>query len=180
MEQVLLRNAGISSLSTSVRIIVGDMISEEGFDQSDLIGSTHTQNKPLIVVRSAMTDVFYLNQIKPMLYEHYPFGGVANYSREEDQSIIPDWAIIRRDAYSYGTTNLFPWVHYLTSIYYQDFQDARRQVQANATAQATYGHLFIGNFPWLPRGADYDLLFSYTLPNGVVADSSVVKTFVVP
>jgi len=182
MEKVVITNTYRNSLLISglVRFLWGNMVSSEGFDQSDIIGVKYTQNKPLIVVKSALTDNYHRNIIAPMLYEKYPFGGAVKYSREEGQSIIPDWAIVKSDNYDYNTTAVFPWVHFLAPTYFEDFNDAKRQLATNPTAQATYGHLFPIDFPILPNGDNYTLNFSYTLPNGVVTDSSVVKTFVLP
>jgi len=182
MEQVTITNPFTAPTLNQgrVRFIFGLMTTQEGFDEPDIEGIVHTQNKPLIVVKSALTDNYHRNTIAPMLYANYPFGGVVKYSREEGQSIVPDWAIVKTGSYDYGTTRFFPWVHSLARIYFQDFEDAVRQIRANPTAQATYGHLFPNQFPILPDGDNYTLNFFYTLPNGVVTDSSVVKTFVVP
>ncbi|MCL2027820.1 MAG: Ig-like domain-containing protein [Bacteroidales bacterium] len=182
MAQLTVTSAQIVSIlyMGNARLISGNMSAQEGFDEVDIVGTDYTQNKPLIIVRSAMTDSFFINRIYPMLYEHYPFDGAVTYSREEGQSIIPDWDIIKRTIYDYGTLAPFPWVHYLGRTYYEDYYAAWVQVaQASQTVRDKYLHLFNSGFPILPRGADYDLNFAYTLPNGVVTDTTVQKTFAV-
>jgi len=181
MEQVEVKNVVTRSETINIRHVLADMTTQEGFDQSDLMGLKYTQNKPLIVVRSAMTDDYYLNTIKPLLYySDKPFGGFVTYFREQGQSILPDWAIIVDPLYDNNPMEYFPWRHAVSAVYYQDFRAAQNQIAANPTARATYGHIITAGFPLLPRTGSYDLLFSYTLPNGVVTDSSVVKTFVLP
>ncbi|MCL2417123.1 MAG: hypothetical protein FWD02_04220 [Bacteroidales bacterium] len=182
MGQVVITRAGLGTLSTNGNIsaIRGNMSSREGFDQADLTGTEHTQGKPLIVVHSAMTDNYFLNAIRPLLYANYPFGGAVRYSREAGQSITPYWAIIRLINYGYGTTVFFPWDHFLTNTYYHDFRAARTQIAACSVARNRYPHVLTSSFPLLPRNSSYVLNFAYTLPNGVITNSSVQKTFVVP
>jgi len=163
-------------------VVIGDMTTQEGFDEVDIVGTNYTQNKPLIVVRATMTDDYFLNQIKPLLYDPYPFDGAVTYSRKEGQSIIPDWDIVKDSWYGYGTTQYFPWVYYLARTYYQDYEEARAQINASSTAKAKYGDLFTAErLPYiLPAKSNYDLIYAYTLPNGVVTDATVQKTLAVP
>jgi len=190
MGQVEIRNSFVSvsllqghQRQHRVYTVQGTMQASEGFDQTDLRGTEYSQNAPLIVVHSAMTDDHFLNTIYPLLYRDYPFGGAVTLSREPGQSLIPYWAIEVHPSYVYGTTTIrFPWMYRLAYTYLQDSNDIQRQLRANSTAWATWGHMFdIPELPQLPvRGVRYDLLFFYTLPNGLVTDSSVVMTFEVP
>jgi len=182
MGQVTMERAGTASVTANIRRVMGHMATQEGFDQIDLGGVDYTQNRPLIVVHSAMTDAYFLNTIYPLLYRDYPFGGIVTFSREPGQSLIPYWAIVVHPYYDYGLfgTNVrFPWVHDLASVFYQDWRDARQQI-SQAGAGGNWSQIMASSFPLLPRGANYDLLFFYTLPNGLVTDSSVVMTFELP
>jgi len=183
MGQVTLRNSRTRFVIAcgSVRFIFGDMTTQEGFDQADLTGTEQTQHNPLIVVRSALTSIYHRNTIAPLLYANYPFGGAVRFSREEGQSTLPDWAIIRDWTYRYGTTVFFPWKYFLANTYFQDFNAARTQIAASPTAKATFGHILtMSYFPVLPIGSNYEIRFAYTLPNGIITNSSVRKTFIVP
>ena len=183
MGQITLRNSRTRSIITSgfVRFVFGDMTTQEGFDQADLTGTEQTQHSPLIVVRSTLTSNYHRNTIAPLLYANYPFGGAVRYSREEGQSIIPDWAVVRDWTYRYGTTVFFPWMYYLAYTYFQDFNTARTQIAASATARATFGHILtVPYFPMLPNRSNYEIKFAYTLPNGTITNSSIRKTFIVP
>jgi hypothetical protein len=183
MNQLAVSNPRTMSLMSNARIVIvlGNMTTQEGFDESDITGTIYTQNKPLIVVRSTMNDSYYLNTIKPMLYQDYPFA--AHYSRELGQSTVPDWAIVVTNNYIYGTSgaNLnFPWLHYLTRTYYQDHQTAQIQIALSSILKDNYSSTLTGSLPVLQANSRYNLNFAYTIPSGVVTNTSVVKTFAVP
>jgi hypothetical protein len=183
MEQLVIRNVNVYSLLHNVGVdyIWSRMTTSEGFDQSDIDGNEFTQNKSLIVVRSAMNDNYHRNIIAPLLYTNYPFGGAVAFSRGADQSIVPDWAIVKNIGYTYGSLVLFPWDYFLANTYYQDLRVAQtRLANAQSSVQNTYYSTFTARFPMLQRNSNYDLRFAYTLPNGVVTNTSIVKTFIVP
>jgi len=182
MGQVALKNSHTALLLSLglVNQIWATMAAQEGFDQAEITGTEQTQHRPLIVVRSALTDNYHQNIIAPLLYANYPFGGAVRYSREVGQSLLPYWAIIRNLSYSYGTTAFFPWMHLLTLTYYQDFRAAQTQIAICQRARASHGHILTMGFPMLLRNSSYELSLAYVLPNGIVTNSSVRKTFVLP
>ena len=180
MGQIVVERSRVISWTITIRYVIANMTTQEGFCRVDLRGGEHTQNSPLIVVHSAMTDAFFLNTIRPLLYDPYPFGGFVRFSREPGQSIIPYWAIGVDPWYESNPLGYFPWNHSLSRVFYRDFQDARRQLlSAPTTIRQQWQGITVGRFPLLHEGK-YDLLFFYTLPNGLVTDSSVVKTLAVP
>ncbi len=109
--------------SPIVHYLQAEMRAAEGFDDIELHGSA-LSGGPLIEARAVLDDEpYYRRQIYPLVYEHYPYGGLVSFERNpEHPETVPDWAVYVSSYYVDDRTDFFPWMYYLPYHYHRDFE----------------------------------------------------------
>ncbi len=109
--------------SPIVHYLQAEMVAAEGFDDIELHG-TALSGGPLIEARAVLDDEpYYRRQIYPLVYEHYPYGGLVSFERNPSYpETVPDWAVYVSSYYVDDRTDFFPWMYYLPYHYHRDFE----------------------------------------------------------
>ncbi len=71
-------------------IYLGNTIRKhEPFDLTDLLGSSYTNNKPLVTIAATLEDDYFKKDINPPLYSKYPMKGYTITNRNENELGAP-------------------------------------------------------------------------------------------
>lgn len=151
--------------SPIVHYLQAEMAAAEGFDDIELRGNA-LSGGPLIEARAVLdNEPYYRRQIYPLVYEHYPYGGLVSFERNpEHPETVPDWAVYVSSYYVDERKELFPWMYYLPYHYHRDFESVLVGVAAGRRNNA-YRDWLNRPFPPMPAGS-YPIRFVYRLPDG--------------
>lgn len=158
----------------------------EGFDLSELVGNKYTENKPLMLVESDLSDRYFKEDINPILYRIFTQNSPYELSRDANEyGYIPNKALPIMSNYLTSLENnvdinwrstRFPFRYNLTDIYYLDYLDVRDRV-LNDYANG----LLTSGSPWLSiisedfdfmRYGGYTIKARYILPGGISGTSA--------
>ncbi len=160
----------------------------EAFDQVDLAGSDYTAGRPLLTQEAVLDDYFYRSVIYPMIYEHYPYGGVGIAYRDPEEWGVPPVRALRvmpsyLEEVKVGNFNgvarrLFPITYDLYEVYIKDHYDLRNRVVNRYLYQTSifrnYEKLVEGYVPVFPKGK-YHVRVGFRQPNGTPGSSAVFE-----
>ncbi|SFD45119.1 hypothetical protein SAMN05518672_1023 [Chitinophaga sp. CF118] len=140
----------------------------ELFDAVELRGSEYTDNKPLIMPTAILTGNHYFEQeINPLIYSSYPYGGLVNLPRTAEQSLIPAWSIFPiENYYNYPEADRLPFRYHLpyqfkTDMYNIQVQLAGQMIRGGV--DPAWQRILTSMFP-LIEGGNYDLQLQYMMP----------------
>ncbi|MDR0699878.1 MAG: hypothetical protein LBG28_11795 [Tannerella sp.] len=151
----------------------------EPFDLTELTGSKYTADMPLVSVEAVLTDLYFTQQINPLLYADYPQApGIAIAHREPSEwGIPPAKAIYAGNSYlteveqgnfSQIASRYFPYIYNLPQAYKGDFIDLEKQAvnrYVNVPSPKLLP-LVQQTFPFIPSG-DYRIKLQYVMPGEV-------------
>lgn len=120
-------------------IYLGNQIkNHEPFDVTDLLGSSYTNNKPLVTIAATLDDSYFMQDINPPLYSKYPMLGYKIKNRDENiLGAPPRLALPLIDEYVNNLENdvnqgmletTFPYRYNLGLIYKSDWVDLQAQL----------------------------------------------------
>ncbi|WP_437822909.1 hypothetical protein [Tenacibaculum mesophilum] len=161
----------------------------EPFDIVELLGTSYTDNVPLVNIEATLQDDYFEKDINPPLYAKYPLGGYRVKRRDENElGAPPKYALpllntyISNAEYEVNKNMLettFPFRYNLGYVYKQDWID----IQSQIVNDYSDGIIDDGN-PVLEfldknylfmRYGDYKTELFYTLPSGIKGTSVIYK-----
>ncbi len=150
----------------------------ELLDQAELTGTVHTAGLPLVQAEALLNDAYFLKDIKPLIYDWYPYPGITIRNRLPDVlGVPPVRAVPLLDGYLYAVSSgiyqpeflhTWPYIYSLPLYYQQDYHDLKTQVInsfLHTGYLAQWKFLIDSYFPFIPKGS-YVVRFSYVLPGG--------------
>lgn len=172
---------------TSTRLMLGIQTnSKEPFDNAEL-SPTEFCPKPLVSAVSAGTDKYYTKDIEPYLYRGFNERGLELDRDTAEVGVPPLRAVLVSPYYQYmldaGNTSalvkVFPFLYKLHWFYRNDYFDLlNRAVDRYVNGEFVYKNyvntLEQHSVPPL-RKDNYSTFISYTLPNGTITSTEVVK-----
>jgi hypothetical protein len=185
MDNIIKGKAAVIKLDSDVLMFEYETVDMEPFDLAELVGSTQTEDKPLITLEAALDETFYTAKIRPLLYEDYPVQGIISITNR-DVNIFgapPARALpimttylnqIENGNFSGLVTKRFPYYYNLPQIYKFDFIDLQSQVinrWLGNTSNPAYLRFVSAAYPFITPG-DYKINLKYNLPGGIQGTSS--------
>ncbi len=176
-------------ITSDVIYLSSKIKNHEGFDLVELQGSVYTENIPLVEVASDLKDIYFINDIDPMLYQKFPLG--TKYSINRNPAILgfrPKRALPILSNYITSLENRtniewratrFPFRYNLPQAYYNDYISIRDRV-ANDYVEG----LIPPNSPELDimdedykfmLPGKYNVKLQYKLPGGITGSSANYK-----
>ncbi|SHJ48291.1 hypothetical protein [Aquimarina spongiae] len=176
-------------ISSNVIFLSSKINPHEGFDLVELKGTKYTENKALVTVESDLKDVYFKEDIDPILYQKFPLGGKYSINRNpEILGFRPKRALPLLSNYVTSlenNTNLtwlttrFPYRYNLPDAYYQDYISIRDRVindYANGLLNRNAPELAIMTEDYkLMSFGKYTVKLQYILPGGKLGSSSNYK-----
>jgi len=159
----------------------------EPFSINELVGTKYTGGKPLVKYEALKTDRFYKDSIYPLLYKEYPLDSDIEVSWDKSSprnsvrliSSYVDYAANQPN--NTMLTSLFPYRWHMPITYYMDYQDLRYQIinrySRYKLIQPQYDkfkYLIMSDFPFI-RKENYQVKFTYVLPNNSVGTSEIIN-----
>ncbi|GAA4273758.1 hypothetical protein GCM10022258_30520 [Aquimarina gracilis] len=168
-------------ISSEVIFLSSKINTHEGFDLVELKGTNYTENKALVTIESDLNDVYFKEDIDPILYQKFPIGSTYSINRNPDVlGFRPKRALPILSNYvtslenntnlSWRTTR-FPYRYNLPNAYYNDYISIRDRVindYANGILNSDAPELSIINedYKLMPFGK-YTVKLQYVLPGGI-------------
>ena len=169
-------------ISTRVHYLVVDTNVSEPFSLLELVGSDLTENVPMITCESNLTDSYYQNTIRPLVYDHVS----TQFSLDRDTSILGNIPKKAMTIFNWYQTNLenevddiflkarLPFRYNLPKYYAQDYYDIRTKIVNEYLGDTErykdeiehYSNVITSNFPSIIKAEDYSIKMQYTLPGG--------------
>ncbi len=179
----------VGKINSDVIFLFNQVASYDGFSILELKGSKYSENIPLVSQEAILSDTYFNQDINPVIYSNYPFGG--NYhivSRKTKLLGIPPRRALPIES-DYLTslenntnTNIiqthFPYMYNLPRVYKEDFIDLRDQAYRDLTSgKITIQHpimkLAQADYFFMRYGK-YEVKLQYILPGGIKGSSSKV------
>ncbi|MCL1867694.1 MAG: hypothetical protein FWF72_01920 [Paludibacter sp.] len=185
MQNIEYYNALVHKLGSTLYSLGFDVRNMEAFDIADLVGNEYTQNMPLVRVQATLQEPYYTNSIKPLLYQTYPLPGNI-YINNRNTSVLgvpPAKAItvnneyltdIESGVFTGFTTQRFPYVYNVFSIFKSDFNNIQSQIlgqNLNNTNNSLYQQFVTSSFPMILQG-NYRVNLQYLRPGNSQGASS--------
>lgn len=161
----------------------------EPFDLADLVGTKHTDNKPLIDVEATLDDYFYKQKIYPLVYQDYPIFGKIHVKRDNVETIgvPPSKALplrieymnrIEQGVFDILTERRFPYYYNLPAVYKEDFVDLQYQIinTQMRTGGATYEKFLKGSYPFI-SSEKYRMKMQYIMPGDLKGSSTIFEFY---
>jgi hypothetical protein len=153
----------------------------EVFDAQELLGADYSENVPLIRTTALLEeDTYFKEDIKPLVYNNYPYGGITTLTRATGQSLIPVWAIYPIDAYLlYPDNTRMPFRYHLPKQYKTDLINIQTQLAAKQIHTAippAYESVLYKLFPIIRQGT-YKMQLFYVLPGGITGSNAIVEMY---
>lgn len=153
----------------------------EIFDQTDLIGNQYTTDKPLIYSEAILDDDYYNKNIKPLIYNEYPYSGITIQNRNVNElGVPPIHAFSIYDGYpngSNGAATVMPIVYQLPFYYYKDYYELRNKA-ANmfdkGINMAPLLPLIRSQFPVIKEG-NYKTKLKYIMPGNKQGSEKLIQ-----
>ncbi len=167
-------------ISTSVHYLVVDTEQSEPFDLLELVGAKLTEYKPMVTAEALLTDDYYNNEIKNLIYSS--LGSEFRLSRNTSILGIPPKKALT--IFNWYQTNLeneiddfflktrLPFRYNLPKYYAIDFYDLRTKIVNKYIDDPVlyqeglnrYGNILNTSFPGIKPGENYEVKMQYNLP----------------
>ena len=164
----------------------------EPFGVNDVLGTTYTDNKPLIRLEGIQEDYYYTVRVYPLVYQNYPLDGDIHVDRDEAVLGIPPVRSFRlSNGYRFNVLNnpsapylrtQFPFEWHLAYAYNQDFRQLQYAITNRYLNTGTvepwvfdkFGYIINGVFPYLEKEY-YKVEVEYVLPDKASGNSAVIN-----
>lgn len=156
--------------SPDVHYLQARMESGEAFDEVERYGDRYSGGAPLIrTVADLGNEPYYHQDIYPLVYQNYPYGGAVRFERGEGrEDIIPRWAVYPSQFYDSPDSDYFPWIYYLPVQYKADYDNVLRSIAERGIMGNPY-YLSWLNKPFKRiRKGSYPIFLEYVLPDGTL------------
>ena len=150
----------------------------ELFDLVELEGSSFSRGKALVQVEALFDDLYYKEDIAPLIYNNYPVNGLTITGRDVAIYGIPPRygftlyngyiAFLKANQYDGILSNMFPYVYALPHYYYLDYFELRNKAanyQPDKPKDPLLKRLLESQFLFIRQGY-YKSRFRYVLPDG--------------
>lgn len=156
--------------SPDVHYLQAGMQTTEPFDSVEIHGSRWSSGRSLIEAEADLgNEPYYLQDIYPLIYKEYPYGGSVNFERQPgNSSLVPSWAVYPSMFYSESEPDNghFPWIYYLPVQYRIDYDQIMRGVAEEGLFGNPYYLTWLNKpFIKIPKG-NYPVFLKYRLPDG--------------
>ena len=161
-------NGGYYTNTPDVHYLQAEMKAGEAFDEAERMGTEYSQNKPLVQAYASLgTENYFLQHIKPLVYEHYPYAGAVSFNRsQEHPQTVPDWAVYASQLYQEKDNLLFPWIYCQPLQYKEDFDNVLIGVANAGVLTLPYYYQWLNkHFVPIKKG-QYPVELRYVLPDG--------------
>lgn len=153
----------------------------ETFDAQELTGSQCSEYIPLIKTVAVLDADNYFNQdIKPLIYNNYPYNGLVTLSRDSGRALIPDWAVYPVESYLLNPDNTrLPFRFHLPKQFKTDLVSIQTQLANKAIFNKlpdNYMSILNSLFPVIRQGT-YKMKLIYVLPGGMTGTNTVVDMY---
>ncbi len=158
---------------------------QEPFELVELLGNQYTNNKPLIHPSATLDDLYYINEIKPKMYNTYPLYNRFYLTRDTNtlgfepvKALHLSVSYIERIKLSSDKQEVyFPYNYYLAETYENDFYDLKKQIQHQfIDKQISPSHPSLKfldfQFPRMFKG-NYNINLIYSLPGNIKNDNTI-------
>lgn len=173
-------------VTSDVIYLVNKIESAEAFGLVELVGNEYTQNKPLVHVEATLEDDYFQEDMKPLIYGHYPIGTFYLTDREATVYGIPPKKAVPIIAYylkslrqgkNHGwLLSYFPYFYNLPMIYKSDWKDLYDQIMnayvENEISKDSPAYDFLGTDFKFMRYGKYSIDMQYILPGGIKGTDS--------
>ncbi|RKF03601.1 hypothetical protein C8N26_1991 [Tenacibaculum lutimaris] len=163
--------------------------SHEPFDIVELLGTSYTDNVPLVTIEATLQDDYFEKDINPPLYAKYPLGGYRVKRRDESElGAPPKYALpllntyVNNVEYEVNKNMLettFPFRYNLGYVYKQDWIDIESQIVNDySDGIINNGNLvleFLDKNYLFMRYGEYKVKLFYTLPSGIKGTNTTYK-----
>lgn len=153
-----------------VHYLQARMRAGEPFCLDEREGSRYSGGKPLVDVRADLgNEPYYRQDIYPLVYAEYPYGGIVDFGRESGhENIVPDWAVFPSGGYREDRNTDFPWIYCLPIQYKRDFHMVLTSVAEQGIRANPYYLTWLGKHFKPIREGFYPVFLQYVLPDGTV------------
>jgi hypothetical protein len=144
----------------------------ETFSDEELYGSVSSLDRPLISIQATLTDEYYRNKIKPLIYDNFKKAGLLPTHRTISVLGLPPAKALYVKS-DYKAQNQFPYMYFLERDYRRDYLNLRSQI-ANKYSNSglnDYNALMTSIFPRIWKGY-YEIEAIYIFPNGARGSSN--------
>jgi hypothetical protein len=189
MNDLSLKQAAAGYISSDIIDLRAQIGTHEQFEVADLTGNNYTGYQPLVQPAAVTDDIYFSEDINPVLYKEYPINDVINIGHRDTEilGIVPRKAISVMSGYlaevaqgavtSSGFKITLPFVYNLPLLYKQDFMDLQYQVvnrYLGTPEQNKYQRIILGFYPFIRYGK-YKVEYQYVLPNGAKGTRAVFE-----
>ena len=179
MNSISTQNYNFYPVLPDVIYLTNVINSQEAFDNSELLGTVYTDNKPLIDARAMLNNTYLSTDIYPYIYNPYPIANryFINNRNTTELGLVPVRALPINPTYlSYIENNVnqdwtkrnFPYKYDLPSIYNEDWINIQNQIindyVSNVIAANSVAYRFLNNRFTFMRYGFYDITMKYVLP----------------
>lgn len=169
-----------NDISTGLVFLKNYISTDEYFDETELIGSNYTDNKPLINVTALMDDTF-AHKFKSLFYNDYPIDNITlNRAEDEENNVgIPPikaipiqssyLTLVREQPEHSLLKNTFPYQYDLFRYYMKDWYElvskaANKYINTTASERPIkINEILSSSFGIIPPGK-YKANFQYIMP----------------
>ncbi len=152
----------------------------EAFDAKELSGSEFTEGKPMINAEAILEgDAYYEKTIRPLIYDNYPYDGMARLTRQANQSLVPTWAVYPIDYYSQYANTRLPYRYHLPMQYKTDLLEIQKQLLERSLPYGVpdkYQPVVNSLFPVIEPGT-YKMKLTYMMPGQRTGSSAVISMY---
>jgi hypothetical protein len=144
----------------------------ESFGEDEVYGSIYSEGRPLIESKATLSDSYYTNRIKSLVYNNFTKFGYNPTHRTVSVLGFPPAKAFNVLA-DYKSKKWFPYAYYLEREYRNDFYNLRLQIANNFENNGlnNYPEIMTTSFPRLWEGY-YEADVFYVFPNGSKGSSN--------
>lgn len=185
IQRIKVSDHGWDKLSSNIIYLFNSIQNHEAFDTAELIGNEYTDHRPMVFARSDLADVYFLQDINPILYQKYTTGPYALKREAEPYGIPPRKALPLFSNYltniAYGvnrnwTATHFPFRYNLPEAYFEDYRTVKTSVMNDYVngllpLSSTYTSILDTRYEFMRKGA-YRIDLQYRLPGGKIGSKA--------
>ncbi|WBU89250.1 hypothetical protein [Cellulophaga omnivescoria] len=188
IKAIKVNNYGWGKITNDVVYLYNSIDNHEAFETAELVGTAYTDNKPMIVAESDLTDNYFKQDINPILYQKYSSGAYKIERPEDPYGLPPKRALPLFTNYvtniAYGinkgwTRTHFPFKYNLPEIYKLDYTNTKTNVLNDyvdgiITLTNPNSAILDTEYIFIPKGT-YTIKVQYVLPGNKLGTSETVN-----
>jgi hypothetical protein len=186
MGKLKLKEGLYERVSSDVVRLLADVGDYEGFDITELTGSSASGYNPMVTATAVLDDAYFGSDINPLIYKDYPLSNSMAISNRDISilGLVPEKAMLIMPSYiaqaSQGAITTWiktriPYLYDLPFAYKADFvelQTKAAQAYIYTLDAAKYSTLMSSTFPFMRYG-NYKVRYEYILPDGTKTSTAM-------